>query len=64
MLNTQEINNKFISWADSVKAEKSYDMNFVVNYNEFFAFAFINKRRSQEKLVFNLYTNHIQNAPL
>lgn len=64
MLNTEEINNKFIAWADSVKAEKLYDMNFVVNYNEFFAFAFFHKRLFEKKLVFNLYTNHIQNAAL
>ena len=64
MLSTQEINNKFISMADSVKAEKLYDMNFVINYNEFFALAFISNKRFEKQLVFNLYTNHIHNAPL
>jgi hypothetical protein len=64
MLSTEEINNKFISLADSVKAEKLYDMDFSINPTEFFPLAFMSKRRDEAKLVFNLYTNHIHNAAL
>lgn len=64
MLNEQEINNKFISLADSIKAEKLYDMNFVVSQNEFFSLAHASDRIDEKKLVFNLYTNHIHNAAL
>lgn len=64
MLSNEEINNKFIEMANSVKAEKLYDMDFSSDPTEFFPLAFLSKRRDQAKLVFNLYTNHIHNAAL
>jgi hypothetical protein len=64
MLSGEEINNKFIAMADSIKAEKLYDMNFVTSTTEFFSLAFADQRIQEKKLVFNLYTNHIHNAAL
>lgn len=55
---------KFISLGESIKAEVLYDMLFDININEFYALDFYKTKQERENLIYNLYRNHIQNAPL
>jgi hypothetical protein len=59
-----DLNQKFISLAESVRAEALYDMAFIISANEFHSLDFFKELSDQRNLNFNIYTNHIQNAPL
>jgi hypothetical protein len=61
MLNKEQ---RFIANAESVRAEVLYDMSFVISANEFHALDFHKKLEEERNLDFNIYRNHIHNAPL
>jgi len=58
------LEEQFIAMAEAVRANVRYDMAMNVSQNEFFALLRADECEAERRLVFNLYTNHIHNAPL
>jgi hypothetical protein len=49
------LENQFIIWAESIRAQVLYDMNFSVSINKFYAFDFLASQIEQRKLNFDIY---------